>query len=114
MMLDSAGDCPANDMPPPTVADLRFASPLDWETIDHLLANHSLVVVAEDGYVEGGVGQAIAARASVGGFECRVLPLGVQSGYIPHATRSEQLSDQGLTPRGIIRSIEEFLRSAEE
>jgi 1-deoxy-D-xylulose-5-phosphate synthase len=107
-LLAAADECEKKNLPAPTVADLRFVSPLDWETIDPLLAAHSLMIVAEDGYMSGGVGEAIAARAAWRGASCLVRPLGVEANYIPHATRAEQLEEQGLTPGGIVALIEDF------
>jgi 1-deoxy-D-xylulose-5-phosphate synthase len=87
---------------------LRFVSPIDWTTIDGLLAAHSLVVISEDGYRDGGVGEAVAARVSVGGYVCAVRSLGVESKYIAHATRAEQLIDQGLTGESIASVVGDF------
>jgi 1-deoxy-D-xylulose-5-phosphate synthase len=110
-MLEVADECSRKGMPDPTVADLRFVAPLDWATVDRLLASHSLLVVAEDGYADGGVGESIAARASMTGSFCRVLHLGVAGEYIPHASRSEQLLDNGLTAAGIMEFIDDLYGS---
>jgi 1-deoxy-D-xylulose-5-phosphate synthase len=106
--LSAADICERENMSAPTVADIRFASPIDWETIDGLLSSHSFVVTAEDGYRNGGVGEAIAARAAEGGFSCVVHVAGVLSEYVPHATRDEQLKEQGITASGIAALLEDF------
>ncbi|MDR1965652.1 MAG: 1-deoxy-D-xylulose-5-phosphate synthase [Synergistaceae bacterium] len=108
LALAAADACAENGIPNPTVADLRFASPIDWETIDGLLSSHSLVVVAEDGYACGGVGEAVAARAATHGYLCEARVLGVEAKYIAHATRAEQLEGQGITARGILSLAEDF------
>ncbi|MDR3332004.1 MAG: 1-deoxy-D-xylulose-5-phosphate synthase [Synergistaceae bacterium] len=108
VIIDAADECEARGLPRPTVIDLRFISPLDWRTIDETLSTHSLVIVAEDGYISGGTGEAIAARASMIGANGRVYPLGVEQKFIPHATRAQQLEECGLTPEGVIRVVEEF------
>jgi 1-deoxy-D-xylulose-5-phosphate synthase len=110
-MLEAADECRRRGMPDPTVADLRFAAPPDWATIDRLLASHSLLVAAEDGYMDGGVGESIAARASMTGCPCRVVHLGVAGEYVPHASRDEQLLDNGLTVTGIMEVIEDLYGS---
>jgi 1-deoxy-D-xylulose-5-phosphate synthase len=92
----------------PAVVDLRFASPIDWEAVDPLLASHSLVVVAEDGYINGGVGEAIASRTALRGYSCAVRIIGVGARYIAHATRGEQLIEQGITSDGIMTAVEDF------
>ncbi|MDL2264445.1 1-deoxy-D-xylulose-5-phosphate synthase [Synergistaceae bacterium OttesenSCG-928-I11] len=105
-VLEAADACPVS----PTVVDLRFAAPLDWETIDDLLARHALVVVAEDGYRDGGVGEAIAARAASLGLDCRVLPVAAPAAYIPHASRGQQMEEYGLTASAIAALVEEQYR----
>lgn len=104
LALEAADVCAA----PPTVADLRFVSPIDWDTVDSLLSGHALVVVAEDGYRNGGVGEAIAARAAECGYSCAVRVVGVKPCYVPHASRGEQLDEHGLTASGILSAMEEF------
>jgi 1-deoxy-D-xylulose-5-phosphate synthase len=106
--LSAADACEKEGLPVPTVADIRFASPIDWDVIDGLLSSHSFVLTAEDGYVLGGVGEAIAARAAGGGFPCVVRTAGVDAAYIAHATRDEQLEEQGLTGPGIAAVLEDF------
>jgi 1-deoxy-D-xylulose-5-phosphate synthase len=106
--LSAADICVEKGLPVPTVADLRFASPIDWETVDGLLAGHSFVVTVEDGYRSGGVGEAVAARAAGDGSPCVVRAAGVNAGYVPHATRNEQLEEHGITASGIAALIEDF------
>ncbi|MDR3354083.1 MAG: 1-deoxy-D-xylulose-5-phosphate synthase [Synergistaceae bacterium] len=106
--LGAAAECEARGIPGPAVMDLRFAAPMDWPSIDGAMAKYSLMVVAEDGYVTGGIGESIAARASTSGVRCRVYPIGVGPKYITHATRAQQLEDQGLTAGGIACFVEEL------
>ena len=110
--LEAGERCAAEGVAPPTVVDLRFISPIDWETIDQLLSRHSLVIVPEDGYKAGGAGEAIAARASERGYSCAVRILGVDAQYVPHASRDEQLESFGLTASGIFSEIEVFYGAA--
>lgn len=107
-MLEAADECGRMGLARPSVVDLRFAAPLDWELLDAMLDSHLLMLVAEDGYLAGGVGEAIAARAAMPGCHCRVLRAGAKSAYIGHASREEQLEEQGLTPEKIVNMIEGF------
>jgi 1-deoxy-D-xylulose-5-phosphate synthase len=106
--LSAADICEGKGLPVPTVADLRFASPVDWETVDGLLFNHSFVVTVEDGYRNGGAGEAVAARAAESGSSCAVRAVGVDALYVPHAARNEQLEEHGITASGIAALIEDF------
>ena len=105
-MLRVCEECVKNGLSNPSVVDLRFVSPLDWELLDSMLASNLAMIVAEDGYASGGVGESIAARASSRGFSCRVIYHGVRGEYIPHATRGEQLEEQGLNVSCITGMIE--------
>lgn len=89
----------------PTVADLRFIKPLDLAGLSELISGHTLLVVAEENYLSGGTGEAIANFAAEKGTGCRVLRAGVPDRYISHATRSEQLAECGLTPEAIVALI---------
>ena len=43
----------------PTVINLRFIKPIDKETISNISATHKIIVVLEDGVLEGGIGKEI-------------------------------------------------------
>jgi 1-deoxy-D-xylulose-5-phosphate synthase len=105
VMLEAADGCAEMGAPSPTVVDTRFVSPVDWETLDWVMTTHSAVITAEDGYAAGGLGEAIAARAASFKYPCAVRVIGVGPGYIPHATRAEQLREHGLTPEGVLTVI---------
>ncbi|MDR1650769.1 MAG: 1-deoxy-D-xylulose-5-phosphate synthase [Synergistaceae bacterium] len=107
MALEAADLCKKRGSGKPTVVDLRFVSPIDWGTMDDIMGSHSLVIVAEDGYREGGASEAIAARASAG-RSCSVRGIGVAPGYVPHAARAEQLADSGITAEDIAAAAEDF------
>lgn len=85
-----------------TVADLRFIKPMDMPAVEKLLSTHALVITAEEGMAGGGVGEAIAARASALPGSAKVIAIGAPDQYIPHATRDEQLDECGLTAEAIV------------
>jgi len=84
------------------VIDLRFIKPIDYISLDAILKNNKLIITAEDGYINGGVGTAIAAYASGHGYNCRVVTFGVPDKFISHAKRNEQLTECGLTSENIV------------
>ena len=106
--LDTAAACEEAGFPAPSVVDLRFISPLDWETIDELLEDHANALVIEDGYLAGGVGEAIAARSASNGFACCVRGVGVDARYVAHASRAQQMETFSLTTDGVLAAIAEF------
>jgi 1-deoxy-D-xylulose-5-phosphate synthase len=89
-------------LPEPSVLDLRFVQPADWDRIDEMLSRSRLTCVLEDGFVSGGFGEAIAARANSIPGSSRVLPFGVPDRYIPQATVAAQWRACGLTAQEIL------------
>ena len=81
----------------PGLVDLRTVAPLDWDTIDPLLLGGYRILVAEDGYLSGGVGEAIAARANEIGASSVVQQMGVDRLFLPHGTIEDQWELCGMT-----------------
>lgn len=102
LMLEAAGKIKDGYGIDVTVADLRFIRPMDMPAVERLLSSHELVITAEEGMAAGGVGEAIAARASSSPGSARVIVIGAPDRYIPHATRDEQLAECGLTAQAIV------------
>lgn len=109
LLLDARSLCVKRGMASPTVVDLRFAKPIDWERIDPFLCHAKEIVVAEEGYLAGGVGEALAARCHEQGYLCRIHLFGVPDAYIPHGTRAEQWEFCRLTPDHIVEALNESL-----
>jgi 1-deoxy-D-xylulose-5-phosphate synthase len=89
-------------LPGPSVLDLRFVQPADWDRIDETLSGNRLACVLEDGFVSGGFGEAVAARANSIRGAARVLRFGVPSRYIPQSTVEAQWESCGLTAPKIL------------
>lgn len=83
----------------PTIISQTFLSELDTDLLESLKADHSVVVVAEDGSVEGGYGQKIAAF--YGTSPMRVVCNGVRKGLYDRYSYSALLAESHLTPETI-------------
>lgn len=59
----------------PTLVNPRYASGLDEELLDSLLANHSLTVTLEDGILDGGFGQKVASYYGPTGMKVKNFAL---------------------------------------
>lgn len=105
LMLNTAEKFFAEEGVSPTVADLRFIKPLDLDGISEILKDHSIIVTAEENYLNGGAGRAILNYACKNHPQCKVINIGVPDRYISHSTRSEQWLECGLTPESIISFI---------
>jgi 1-deoxy-D-xylulose-5-phosphate synthase len=96
-----AADALAADGIGATVWDVRVAKPLD-EAMLADAAGHPAVVTIEDGYCEGGIGSAIAARLGErGGAVPRMAILGVPVRFIPHGKPDAILASLGLDAAGV-------------
>jgi 1-deoxy-D-xylulose-5-phosphate synthase len=87
-----------------TVVDPRWVLPAAIELAE-LAAGHRLVVVIEDGVRTGGVGAAVAQLLSDSAVATPVRQIGVESGWHPHGTRAEILTDLGLTAQDVARQV---------
>ena len=88
------------------VINARFAKPLDRDTILRAIAESGFVVTVEEGTLLGGFGSAVLEAANAAGLQTdHVRRLGLPDQFIEHAERAEQLTDLGLDPDGIVRSV---------
>ncbi len=84
-----------------TVADARFASPVDEELILELAGTHSLLVTIEEHVRTGGFGSR-AATVLAGHAEAdRLRVLALPDGFIAQGRRADLLQRFGLDARGI-------------
>ena len=98
-----------------TVVNPRFLTGLDTERLEDLRDSHSLVVtledgvlvVAEDGALEGGFGEKIARY--YGESEMRVMCRGVRKKFIDRYNVGEEYAANRLTPDQITADILEIL-----
>ena len=87
----------------PTVADARFAKPLDVDLVDRLAAEHDVLVTVEENVMRGGFGSAVleemADRDLLG--ETRVLRVGLPDRYVTHGKPALIREEVGLTPEAL-------------
>jgi 1-deoxy-D-xylulose-5-phosphate synthase len=86
-----------------TVADGRFAKPLDGELVERLVAEHDLLVTVEEDVLSGGFGSAVvehlADRDLLG--SARVLRVGLPDAYVTHGKPALLRAEVGLTPEAV-------------
>jgi 1-deoxy-D-xylulose-5-phosphate synthase len=93
----------------PTVADARFAKPLDLQLIRDLVAEHDVVVTVEENVLAGGFGAAVAEAlvdADLAG-EARLLRFGLPDRYVTHGKPALLRKEVGLTPEAIAARVAE-------
>ncbi|OZA10624.1 MAG: 1-deoxy-D-xylulose-5-phosphate synthase [Rhodobacterales bacterium 17-64-5] len=86
-----------------TVADARFAKPLDTALIDRLLADHGALVTVEQGAAGGFGAQVLHYLAQSGGLDRGrlVRTLTLPDSFIDQASPAEMYAEAGLTARDI-------------
>ena len=88
-----------------TVANMRWAKPLDAELLQQIATTHDAIVTVEEGSVMGGAGSAVEEALQAAGIVKPLLQLGLRDEFIPHGDPSLLLSLQGLDAAGIEASI---------
>jgi 1-deoxy-D-xylulose-5-phosphate synthase len=96
-----------------TVADARFAKPLDVELMCTLAADHELLVTVEEGVLAGGFGsgvwEALNDAVAPAGTLPRILRVGLPDRYVTHGKPALLHAEVGFTGRDIARRIEAAL-----
>jgi 1-deoxy-D-xylulose-5-phosphate synthase len=96
-----------------TVADARFAKPLDTALIERLARDHGVLVTIEDGSV-GGFGSAVMQHLAWAGLldgGVKIRPMVLPDRFIEHNNPAAQLVEAGLTPKDIVRTVLEAQRA---
>ena len=88
-----------------SVANMRWAKPLDLDLLRELAQTHQALVTVEEGCVMGGAGSAVLEALQAEGFNLPVLTLGLPDTFIEHGDPAKLLSAEGLDAAGIERSV---------
>lgn len=91
-----------------TVADARFAKPIDVELVRDLVAHHELLVTVEEGVLQGGFGSAVWEACDEHGIDlgsCRIMRVGMPDRYVTHGTPALLHAEVGFTGRDVARRI---------
>jgi 1-deoxy-D-xylulose-5-phosphate synthase len=95
-----------------TVADMRFAKPLDIALIRKLAATHDVLITIEEGAI-GGFGSHVLTLASDEGLTdagLKVRTLRLPDLYQDHDNPAKQYADAGLDAAAIVKTVLEALR----
>ncbi len=88
-----------------TVANMRWAKPLDLALLRTLAAEHDALVTLEEGAIMGGAGSAVAEALAAEGIVRPLLQLGLPDQFIEHGDPARLLALQGLDAAGIERAV---------
>ena len=88
-----------------TVANMRWAKPLDLDLLRQIAGSHDAIVTVEEGCLPGGAGGAVAEALNAEGLVLPVLHLGLPDVFIEHGDPARLLAGVGLDAAGIEASI---------
>lgn len=92
----------------PTVINPRFVSGLDEEMLSALSEDHTAVLTVEDGILDGGFGQKVAAF--YGDRPMLVRCLGLRKEFMDRYDAAKVADAAGLTAEGIARNVREMFK----
>jgi 1-deoxy-D-xylulose-5-phosphate synthase len=101
--LKAAEDLAARGLPT-TVADARFAKPLDTDLVSRLAREHEVLVTIEEGTVGGFASHVLQFLATSGQLDrgLRVRPMVLPDRFIDHAGPAVQYAEAGLDAAHIV------------
>jgi 1-deoxy-D-xylulose-5-phosphate synthase len=97
-----------------TVADARFAKPLDSDLIERLASEHEVLLTIEEGSI-GGFGSYVLQHLAMNGFldkGLKIRPLVLPDYFIDHDTPVRQMIEAGLTAEHIVQQAVQALGMA--
>jgi 1-deoxy-D-xylulose-5-phosphate synthase len=93
----------------PTVADGRFAKPLDGELIEKLAGEHDLLVTIEENVLPGGFGSGVLEHVedafADGSERARVLRVGLPDRYVTHGKPALLREEVGFTGEAVAEKV---------
>ena len=109
--VSEAADRLANDGINITIADARFAKPLDTDLIDQLAKNHKALLIVEEGSPGGFSAHVMTYLANQGRLDgmLKARTLTVPDTFIDHDSQQGQLAFAGLDTNGIYNASQKLL-----
>jgi 1-deoxy-D-xylulose-5-phosphate synthase len=95
-----------------TVADMRFAKPLDQDLIRRLIVTHDVVITIEEGSI-GGLGAHVLTMASDEGLTdtgLKIRTMRLPDAFQDHEAPDKQYDTAGLTAPHIVETVLKALR----
>ncbi len=88
-----------------TVADARFAKPIDAGLVAQLAAEHELLVTVEEGVLSGGFGSGVWETLSDAGINARILRVGLPDRFVTHGAPKLLHAEVEFTPERIAERV---------
>ncbi len=90
-----------------TLADARFAKPLDTDLVARLAREHEVLITIEEGAIGGFATQVLQFLATNGLLDkgLKIRPMMLPDRFIEHASPTEMYEDAGLTVSDIVATV---------
>lgn len=92
----------------PTLVDARFVKPLDEKLLMKLITSHSAIITVEENVLAGGFGSAVVEFLKDRGAALPVARIGLPDKFIEHGSIDFLLSENGISPENIARTIKKM------
>ncbi len=94
-----------------TVADARYAKPLDEALITQLVHNHAALITVEEGSAGGFGAHVLQFMAGAGLLDigCKVRTLTLPDAYQDHAAQAVQYAQAGIDAQAIVAKVQELV-----
>jgi 1-deoxy-D-xylulose-5-phosphate synthase len=93
----------------PTVADARFAKPLDGQLTERLASDHDVLVTIEENVLPGGFGSGVLEHVedafSDGADRARILRVGLPDRYVTHGKPALLRKEVGFTGEAVAERV---------
>lgn len=89
--------------------DMRFASPLDINTLHEVFRKFRYIITIEDGILKGGFGSAVIEFMAENGYSAEVRRLGIPDYFVEHGTQDELYRECGFDAEGIEIAVREMI-----
>jgi 1-deoxy-D-xylulose-5-phosphate synthase len=97
-----------------TVADARFAKPIDVALAAQLARDHELLVTVEEGVLAGGFGSAVWEALNEGQHRYgRIVRVGLPDRYVTHGKPALLHAEVGFTGKAIVQRVVDALAGAD-
>ena len=89
----------------PTLVNARFVKPIDFELIDELVKEHSLLCTMEENVATGGYGNLIAAYLYENGVQIQFVNISIKDIYVQHGKVDELRKVLNMDAQSVVDQI---------
>ena len=96
------------------IVNCRFIKPMDIAFLENIRNKFSKVLTIEEGIINGGFGDGVAAWLLENGYKGRLKRIGLPDSFVEHGSRNQILASLGLDVDGVVLSIKDMIKNKKE